>query len=86
MRADAEKNLTHDDKRRDVEDEVRSQIMEIQAVVEHESPDKWVEWKTQSVEEVGEKYYPLMGPWGGEKLPLFGKPVRDVLGQVSGLP
>ena len=45
-----------------------------------------MEWKTQSAEEVGEKYYPLMGPWGGEKLPLFGKPVRDVLGQVSGLP
>ena len=79
MGADAEKSLAHDDKRRDVEDEVRSQIMEIQAVVEHEPPDKWVEWKTQSAEEVGKEYYPLMGPWGGEKLPLFGKPVRDVL-------
>src|SRR3954462_13780396 len=73
-------------KRRDVEDEVRGQIVEIQAVVEHEPPDKWVKWKAQSAEEVGKKNYPLMGPWGGEKLPLLGKPVRDVLGQVSGLP
>ena len=47
----------------------------------HEPPDKWVEWETQSVEEVGKEYYPLMGPWGGEKLPLLGKPVRDVFGQ-----
>ena len=60
--------------------------MKIQAVVEHEPPDEWVKWKTQSAEEVGEEYYPLMGPWGGDKLPLLGKPVRDVFGQVSGLP
>src|SRR3954469_2495437 len=86
MGANAEESLAHDDKRRYVEDEVRGQIVEVQAVVEHESPDEWVEWKTQSAEEVGKKYYPLMGPWGGEKLPLLGKPVRDVLGQVSGLP
>ena len=33
---DAEEGLTHDDKRRDIEDEIRGQIMEIQAVVEHE--------------------------------------------------
>src|SRR3954466_13094205 len=86
MGADAEESLTHDDKRRDVEDEVRGQIMEIQAVVEHESPDKWAEWKTQSTEEMGKEHYPLMGPWGGQKLPLLGKLVRDVLGQVSGFP
>ena len=49
--------------------------MEIQAVVEHEPPDEWVKWKTQSAEEVGKEYYPLVGPWGGDKLPLFGKPV-----------
>ena len=41
MGADAEESLAHDDKRRDVEDEVRGQIVEIQAVVEHEPPDKW---------------------------------------------
>src|SRR3954471_9733777 len=35
---------------------------------------------------MGKEYYPLMGPWGGEKLPLFRKPVRDVVIQVSGLP
>src|SRR3954465_5746975 len=86
MGADAEEGLTHDDKRRDVEDEVRGQIMEIQAVVEHESPDKWVERKAQSAEEVGKEHNPLMGPWGGEELPLFGKLVRDVVRQVSGLP
>ena len=45
-----------------------------------------MEWKTQSAEEVGKEHYPLMGPWGGEELPLFGKPVRDVVRQVSGLP
>ena len=79
MRADAEEGPAHDDKRRDVEDEVRGQIVEIQAIVEHEPPDKWVEWKTQSAEEVGEKYYPLMGPGGGDELPLIWEPVRDVV-------
>ena len=49
--------------------------MEIQAVVEHEPPDEWVERKTQSTEEVGKEHYPLMWPWGGEALPLFWKPV-----------
>src|SRR3954469_21656157 len=86
MGADAEESLAHDDKRRDVEDKVRGQIMEIQAIVEHEPPDEWVERKTQSAEKVGKEYYPLMGPWGGEELPLFGKPVRDVVRQVSGFP
>ena len=80
MGADAEESLAHDDKRRDIEDKIRGQIVEIQAIVEHEPPDKWVEWKTQSAEEVGEKHDPLTGPWGGDKLSLFGKPVRDVLG------
>ena len=60
--------------------------MEIQAIVKHEPLDKWVESKTQSAEEVGKEYYPFVGPWGGEELPLLGKPVRDVFGQVSGLP
>ena len=27
-----------------------------------------------------------MGPRGGDELPLFGEPVRDVVRQVSGLP
>ena len=84
MGLDAEEGLAHDDKRRDVEDEVRRQIMEIQAVVEHEPPDKGVKWKAQSAEEVGEKYDPLMGPGGGDELPLVGQPVRDVAGQVAG--
>ena len=41
--------------------------------------------KAQSAEEVGKEHYPLMGPWGGEELPLFGEPVRDVVRHVSGL-
>src|SRR3954471_15662841 len=52
MGADTEEGLTHDDKRRDVEDEVWGQIVEIQAVVEHESrtngwsgkPNPWRKW------------------------------------------
>ena len=72
MGMDAEESLAHDDKRRDVEDEVRGQIMEIQAVVEHEPPDKWVKRKAQSAEEMGEKHDPLMGPGGGDELPSSG--------------
>ena len=83
---DAEEGLAHDDERRDVEDEVWGQIMEVQAVVEHEPPDEWVKRKAQSTEEMWEKYNPLMGPRGGDELPLIWKPVRDVGRQVSGLP
>ena len=43
-----------------------------------------MKWEAQSVEEMGEKYYPLMGPGGGDELPLVGEPVRDVAGQISG--
>ena len=86
MRADAEESLAHDDKRRDVEDKVRDQIVEIQVVVEDEPPDKWVEREAQSVEEMREEHHPLMGPRGGDELPLFDKPLRDVVRQVSGLP
>ena len=57
--------------------------MEIQAVVEHEPPDKGMKWEAQSTEEMGKKYYPLMGPRGGDELSLVGEPVRDVAGQVS---
>ena len=37
------------------------------------------------MEEVGEKHHPLMGPGGGDELPLVGEPMRDIAGQVSGL-
>ena len=60
--------------------------MEIQAIVEHEPLDKWVERKSQSAEEMGEENYPLMGPGGGDELPLVREPVHDVVGQVSGSP
>ena len=59
---------------------------EVQAIVEHEPPDERVKRKTQSAEEMGEKYNPLMGPRGGDELPLIWKPVCDVVRQVSGLP
>ena len=45
-----------------------------------------MERESQSVEEMGKEHYPLMGPRGGDALPLFGKPVRNVVRQVSGLP
>ena len=86
MGLDAEQGLAHDDERRDVEDEVRGQIVEIQAVVEHEPLDKWVERKSQSAEEMGKEHYPLMGPGGGDELPLLWESVCDALGQVSDSP
>ena len=46
--------------------------MEIQAIVEHEPPDKWVEREAQSAEEMGEEHHPLMGPRSGDELPLLG--------------
>ena len=86
MGLDAEEGLAHDDKHRDVEDEVRGQIMEIQALIKHEPLDEGMERESQSAEEMGEEYYPLMGPGGGDELPLIWEPVRDVVGQVSGSP
>ncbi len=55
MGADAKERLAHDDKRRDVEDEVWGQIVEIQVVVEHEPTDKGVEGESQSADEVGKE-------------------------------
>ena len=43
-----------------------------------------MKWEAQSAEEMGKEYHPLMGPGGGDELPLVGEPVRDVAGQVSG--
>ena len=48
------------------------QIVEVQAIVEHEPPDERVKRKAQSAEEMGKKYDPLMGPGGGDELPLVG--------------
>ena len=72
MGADAEESLAHNDKRRGVEDEVRGHIVEIQAVVEHEPPDKWVEREAQSAEEMGEEHHPLMRPGVGTSCPSSG--------------
>ena len=43
-----------------------------------------MKWEAQSTEEVGKEYDPLMGPGGGDELPLVGLPMRDVAGKVSG--
>ena len=72
MGLDAEEVLAHDDKRRDVEDEIGGQIMKIQPVVEHESVDKRVEGKSQSADEEGKKNYPLMGFGRRDDLPASG--------------
>ena len=73
MGPDAEESLTHDDERRNVEDEVRGQIMKFQPVVE-----------PQSAEEVVEENHPLMRFRGRDDLPRSGQPMRDIRGQVSG--
>ena len=46
--------------------------MEIQAIVDHEPPDKEVEWEAQSVEEMGKEHHTLMWPGGGDELPSSG--------------
>ena len=48
MGAGAEESLAHDDKCRDVEDEIWGQIMKFQPVIEHEAADEWMEGKPQS--------------------------------------
>ena len=73
MGLDAEEGLAHDDKRRDVEDEVQGQIVEIQAIIEHDPPDEWVERESQSTEEVGEEHYPLIGPGVRMSCPSSGR-------------
>ena len=60
--------------------------MEIQAIVEHEPPDKWVEREAQSTKEMGEEHHPLMGPRSGDELSLIREPVRNVVRLVFGLP
>ena len=86
MGRNVEEGLAHDDKHRDVEDEIGGQIMEVQPVVEHEPTDKWVEGESQSTDKVREKHYPLLRLRGRDDLPFSREPVRDVYDQVSGLP
>ena len=66
------------------ESKKREPDVEEEAVVVHEPPDEGVKWEAQSAEEVGKEYDPLMGPGGGDELPLVGQPVRDIAGKVSG--
>ena len=80
MGPDAEESLTHDDERRNVEDEVRGQIMKVQPVLEHETADEWMEGKPQFVEEVVEENYPLVRFRGRNDLPRSGQSMRDVCG------
>ena len=46
--------------------------MEIQAIVEHEPPDKWVKREAQSAEEMGEEHHPFVRFRGGDELPFSG--------------
>ena len=55
--------------------------MVVQPVVEHETADEWMKGKPQSVEEVVEENYPLMGFWGRDNLPHNGQPMCDIRGQ-----
>ena len=86
MGLDAEEGLVHDDKRRDVEDEIGGQIMEVQPVVEHKSADEWVEGEYQSADEVSKEHNPLVGFRSRDNLPCIREPVCDVCDQVSGFP
>ena len=72
MRLDAEESLTYNDEHRNVEDEVRGQIMKVQPVVEHETTDEWMKGKPQSAEEMRDENYPLIRLWCGDDL-LFGR-------------
>ena len=80
MGIDVEEGLAHDNKRRDVEDEIGGQIMKIQLIVEHEPVDKRVEGKSQSTDKVGKKNYPLMGFGCWDDLPRIWQSVRDIRG------
>ena len=60
--------------------------MEVQPVVEHEPANKWVESKSQPMDEMGKEYNPFVGFGGGDDLPRIWEPVRDIYGQVSGFP
>ena len=44
--------------------------MEILPVVEHEPTDEGVEWKPQSMDEVGKQHDPLVGSWSWNDLPV----------------
>ena len=45
VRGNVKEGLTYDDKRRDVKEGIRGQIMEIQPIIEHEPPNKGVQSK-----------------------------------------
>src|SRR3954469_25344908 len=72
MGADAEESLAHDDKRRDVEEKVRGQIVEIQAVVEHEPPDEWVERRASPQRKWGRNTTLSWGLGVGRSCPFSG--------------
>ena len=74
MGVDAEESLAHDDKRRDVEDKVRGQIVEIQAIVEHEPSDKWVERETNPRRKWGRNTTLSWGLGVGMSCPFSGSP------------
>ena len=70
MWRDVEEGLTHDDKRRDVEEGIGGQIMEVQPIVEHESANEWVERESQPTDEMRDENDPLIGLRSGDDLSL----------------
>ena len=80
MGPDAEESLAHDDERRDVEDEIRGQIMKNQPIIEHKATDEWMEGKPQSADEVGEENHPFVRFRGRDGLPCGWQLVRDIHG------
>ena len=69
---DVEEGLTHDDERRDVEEGIRGQIVEILPVIVHKTSDKGVQGKSEPSEEVGDKNHPFSGLWVGMICPGVG--------------
>ena len=57
--------------------------MEVQPIVKHKPADKGMKWKSQSMDEVGKEYDPLMEFRSRNDLPCVREPMRDVCGQVS---
>ena len=81
-----EKGLTRDDKRRDVKERIRGQIMKGNTVIIHHATYTWVKGKPEPADKMGEEHDPHMGLRSRDNLSRRWKVVADFLGQVPGLP
>ena len=77
---DAEKGLAQDNERRNVEDEIRGQIMNVQPIIEHKATDEWMEGKPQSADKVGEVNHPFVRFRRRDDLPRGWQLVLDICG------